>query len=90
MTGTFVAQARRPGVHEGDGSLIQLDPTGHDPQVREEALRVLYRLRAQFLERKDRPSSLLKAVESLIVEYEEKRTQAGGDGSERCLSLTND
>ena len=54
--------------------LVQADPTSHDPQVREEALRTLYRLRAEFRERNDRPSSLLKAVESLIAEYEKKRT----------------
>ena len=58
----------------GDGILTQMDPTSQDPHVREEALRTLYRLRAEFRKRNDRSSSLLKAIESLIVEYEEKRT----------------
>jgi len=42
--------------------------------VREEALRTLYRLRAEFRGQNDPASSLLKAIELLIVEYEEKRT----------------
>lgn len=51
-----------------------MDPTSQDPQVREEALKTLYRLRAEFRERNDASSSVLKAIEALIVEYEEKRT----------------
>lgn len=45
--------------------------TSRDPEVREEALKTLYRLRAEFRERKEPPSSVLKAIELLIAEYEE-------------------
>jgi hypothetical protein len=41
--------------------------------VREEALKTLYRLRAEFRERNDPASSVLEAVESLIAEYENER-----------------
>jgi hypothetical protein len=47
--------------------------TDQDPEGREEALRTLYRLRAGFAERKDLPPSVLKAIESLIEEYEGNR-----------------
>ena len=49
-----------------------MTPIEQDSEVREEALRTLYRLRANFAERKDLPPSLLKAIESLIYEYEGK------------------
>ena len=42
-----------------------------DPQVSEEALRILRRLRAGLLEQEVRPPGALKAVESLIEEYEQ-------------------
>ena len=46
-------------------------PTEHDPQVREEALRTLYRLRAQLIEQENhRPTGVLEAIEALIVKYE--------------------
>jgi hypothetical protein len=41
-----------------------------DPQVREEALKTLYRLRAELYEREDRSTTMLKAIESLIQSYE--------------------
>jgi hypothetical protein len=43
--------------------------------VREEALRTLYRLRAQFRERSDLPPHALEAIESLTEEYEESAPQ---------------
>jgi hypothetical protein len=43
-----------------------------NPQVREEALKTLYRLRAQLDEREDGSTARLKAVDSLIEEYEEQ------------------
>ena len=46
-----------------------MDPK-EDPQVREEALKTLYRLRAQLDEPEDRSTTTLKAVDSLIEEYE--------------------
>ena len=54
--------------------LVQTDPTSHNPQVREEALKTLYRLRAEFRERKEPSSSALRAIELLIAQYEERRT----------------
>jgi hypothetical protein len=44
-----------------------------DPYERDEALRILYRLRAAWTERDEAPTTALKAVESLIEEYEEKQ-----------------
>ena len=42
---------------------------------REEALRILYRLRRQWHERDGSPPSTLRAIQSLIAEYEgEHRT----------------
>ena len=43
-----------------------------DPQVREEALKTLYRLRADRGTSGDSTSSVLKAIESLIEEYEKR------------------
>jgi hypothetical protein len=40
------------------------------PPERDEALRILYRLRAEWSTRRDRPAALA-AVESLIKQYEE-------------------
>ena len=57
--------------------LVQTDPTSHNPEVREEALKTLYRLRAEFRERKEPPSSGLKAIELLIAKYE-GRAHLGG------------
>lgn len=54
--------------------LVQTDRTSHNPQVREEALKTLYRLRAEFRERREPSSSVLRAIESLIAEYEEERS----------------
>jgi hypothetical protein len=45
-----------------------------DPQVREEALKTLYRLRADRSKFEDSTSSVFKAIESLIEEYEEERS----------------
>ena len=56
--------------------------------MREEALRTLYRLRAEFRERNDRPSSLPKAIESLIAEYE--KSALGGGRWERAVSLSDE
>lgn len=50
--------------------LKPMDPK-QDPQVREEALKTLYRLRAELYEREDRPTTMRKAVESLIERYKE-------------------
>jgi hypothetical protein len=48
--------------------------TDQDAEETEEALRTLYRLRADFAERQDLPPSVLKAIESLLEGYEGKRT----------------
>jgi hypothetical protein len=40
---------------------------------RDEALRILYRLRAAWTERDEAPSPGLQAVERLIEEYEQKQ-----------------
>jgi hypothetical protein len=48
-----------------------MDPK-ENPQVREEALKTLYRLRAQLDEREDGSTTRLKAIDSLIEEYEEQ------------------
>ena len=42
--------------------------------MRDEALKTLYRLRATLGEREEPPSSTLKAIESLIAEYEQERS----------------
>jgi hypothetical protein len=55
----------------------QMAATDQNPDVREEALKTLYRLRADFVKRKDLPSSVPKAIESLIEEYEAKRPKPG-------------
>ena len=47
--------------------------TDQDPQVDEEALRTLYRLRTQLTEQATQPPGFLKAIESLIKKYEAKR-----------------
>lgn len=44
----------------------------HDPQVREEALKTLHRIRADLLKRKEPPAGVLEAIESLIEQYERK------------------
>ena len=49
-------------------------PTDQNAQVRDEALRTLYRLRASLIKQKEQPRGVLKAIESLIEEYEAKRT----------------
>ncbi len=46
-----------------------MDPK-QDPHVREEALKTLYRLRARLDEPEDGSTIRLKAIESLIEEYE--------------------
>ena len=46
-----------------------MDPK-QDPQVREEALKTLYRLHAELYEREDRSTTMLKAIEKLIEDYE--------------------
>jgi hypothetical protein len=52
---------------------IQMDPTNHELQVREEALRILYRLRANLAQQDEPPRHVPKAVELLIQEYEQER-----------------
>jgi hypothetical protein len=47
-------------------------PTAEDPAVREEALKTLYRLRAELLEQKERPAGVLEAIEALIAQYEDR------------------
>jgi hypothetical protein len=47
-------------------------PTAEDPAVREEALKTLYRLRAELLEQKERPAGVLEAIEALIAQYEHR------------------
>ena len=48
-------------------------PTDQDPQVRDEALRTPFRLRANLTRQEEQPRGVLKAIESLIKEYEAKR-----------------
>ena len=74
MTGTWLSRSSSPRTNWRRWILVQTDPTSHNPPVREEALKTLYRLRAEFRERKEPPSSALKAIELLIAQYEEKRT----------------
>jgi hypothetical protein len=45
-------------------------PPHLDPQVAEEALRILYRRRASLREEEEPPPGALKAIETLIEEYE--------------------
>jgi hypothetical protein len=64
------------------GSHLQERPGALTLQEREEALRILQRLRAQFDSLEDAPPGALKAIEALIDEYEQKskanlRTGAG-------------
>lgn len=49
-------------------------PTDQDPEVRDEALRTLYRLRATLIKQEEQPRGVLKAIESLIKEYEANHT----------------
>lgn len=49
-----------------------------EPDERDEALRILYRLRAVWTEHDHAPPTALKAVESLIQEYEQEQEAAGG------------
>ncbi len=53
---------------------IQMAPTDQDPEVRDEALRTLYRLRANLIKQEEQPRGVLKAIESLIKEYEANHT----------------
>jgi hypothetical protein len=48
-------------------------PKDWDPQVSEEALRILYRLRAGLLAQGERSAGVLEAVEWLIEKYEKER-----------------
>ena len=50
---------------------------GHTQAETDEALRILYRLRAAWNERNDAPAGALKAIELLIGEYE---AEAEGKG----------
>ena len=50
------------------------DPQVQDPQVRDEALRILYRLRSNLTRQEEQPRGVLRTIESLIKEYEAKRT----------------
>jgi hypothetical protein len=51
-----------------------MDLENQDPQVREEALKTLYRLRADISKSEESTSSVLTAIESLIEEYEDERS----------------
>lgn len=73
-TGTSLSRSSSPRTTWRRWILVQTDRTSHSPQVREEALKTLYRLRAEFRERREPSSSVLRAIESLIAEYEEKRS----------------
>ena len=53
---------------------VQMAPTDQNPKVRDEALRTLYRLRANLIRQEEQPRGALRAIESLIKEYEAKRT----------------
>jgi hypothetical protein len=46
---------------------------GHTRAQTDEALRILYRLRAGWNEREDAPPGALKAIEQLIEDYEQER-----------------
>ena len=56
------------------GASVQMAPIDHDPRVRDEALRTLYRLRANLIMQEEQPRGVLRAIESLIEEYEATRT----------------
>jgi len=73
-TGTSLSRSSSPRTTWRRWILVQTDRTSHNPEVREEALKTLYRLQAEFRKRREPSSSALKAIESLIAEYEEKRT----------------
>jgi hypothetical protein len=45
----------------------------HTREEREEALKTLYRLRAEWNRQKDSPAAALKAIERLIEEYEQEQ-----------------
>lgn len=60
-----------------------MGPRSQDPHVDEEALKILYRLRAEFRKRSDPPSSFLKAIESLIGEYEGQHPRPQGGSASR-------
>ena len=73
-TGTWLSRSSSPRTTWRRRILVRTDRTSHDPQVRDEALKTLYRLRATLGEREEPPSSTLKAIESLIAEYEQERS----------------
>jgi hypothetical protein len=52
----------------------------NDPEEREEALRILYRLRGEWQASEKRPLGALEAVDALIEEYEGGRETEGGSG----------
>ena len=72
-TGTPLSRSSSPRTTWRRPIPVQMATTNHDPLVDEEALKILYRLRGQFHERRDPPSDALKAIESLIAQYEERR-----------------
>jgi hypothetical protein len=45
----------------------------HTREEREEALKTLYRLRAEWNGQEDSPAAALKAIERLIEEYEQEQ-----------------
>lgn len=50
-----------------------MNPSAHTSQERDEALRMLYRLRDTWAGVRDAPPSAVKAIERLIGEYERER-----------------
>jgi hypothetical protein len=46
---------------------------GHPQAETDEALRILYRLRAGWTDHEDAPAGALKAIERLIGEYERRQ-----------------
>ena len=50
-----------------------MEPKREDGEIREEALRILYRLRAELVRRPDRPPGVQQAIETLIEKYEAAR-----------------
>lgn len=50
-----------------------MNQSTHTREEREEALKTLYRLRAEWKRRKDSPAAALKAIERLIEEYEQEQ-----------------
>lgn len=50
----------------------------HTREEREEALKTLYRLRAEWKRQQNSPAAALKAIERLIEEYEQEQPSRTG------------